>query len=253
MKPMLLKRLLAGLAGLGLVALLLWVSTLFLGNPLEAARARRAIEAHLQQNYPGWPLGADGLRYDFKTGGYLLRVQSAEHVDCHFAVYYRSDGTVTDDYQSYVPTGWNTLLRWGEELTAQIAPLLRERYGEELTGRCMLQLPTPTPGEEPPPLDAPLDLAACPPATLYLDFTVEEPTLAALADRARAAYRIVTEAGCPVASVTVEVTDKGRHSGYLAGIDAAWMEEEQLPQRLEEQLQEGAPFDETLQVFRVKG
>lgn len=246
------KRILAGIAGLGIAAILLWLLGSFVGNPIRAAAATRSMQTYLREQYPHLPLVTEPARYNFKLGEYLLRVQSTESPDTWFTVHVREDGSIYDDYESYVPTGWNTLDRWGSVMTAEIDPLVRALYGDELTGRLLASFAMPEPGEPIPPLDAPFDPQAGWSAALYLDFTVDAPSPEALAERALTVYQAVCEAGYPVASVTIEIADEKREQGYLAGIDAKWLNE-RLAEQLIQALEEPTPEQDGLSVWRISG
>lgn len=110
-------KVLAGLAALLLIGGILYVTNAFIGNPLSALLADKAIKQYVEQNYAALELEVEKSEYGFKTGSYIARTESKTSPDTKFAIYYRR-GAIRDDYQEYVLGMLNTLNRLSDEYSA---------------------------------------------------------------------------------------------------------------------------------------
>lgn len=125
-------RILAATAAALLVALVLWVGNAFVGNPIGAHIADRAIAEYIDSNYAFLDLEVDGAKYNFKFGSYTAIARSRTNQDIRFMVYSRGGKVEHDDYAGYVQSGFNTLSRLGEEYAAHARALLEASLDIEI-------------------------------------------------------------------------------------------------------------------------
>lgn len=124
-------KILAGIAAILLIGVLLFVTSAFVGNPITAKRADKAIERYLEENYSFLDLQVEKARYNFKDGSYMARAKSKTNRDTHFPIYYRDGKILRDDYDTYVLGRFNTLQRLSEEYSAVAKALVAKELGYE--------------------------------------------------------------------------------------------------------------------------
>lgn len=120
----------AAVIAITLIGGLLFFTNAFVGNPISAAIANRAIEKYVGENYPYLDLEVEKVIYNFKTGSYMARAKSKTSIDTQFAIYYRS-GDIRDDYESYVLGKFNTLQRLSDEYSVIAKNIIAEELGYE--------------------------------------------------------------------------------------------------------------------------
>jgi hypothetical protein len=108
-------RIIAGVIALILIMGILFVTNAFVGNPISAMMANRAIEQYVNRNYSFLDLEVENAIYNFKTSGYMARAKSKTSMDTKFAIYYSNGKVQRDDYENYVLGGFNTLQRLSDE------------------------------------------------------------------------------------------------------------------------------------------
>lgn len=108
----------------GLIAGILFITNSFVGNPISAAFAHKAITEYVEQKYATLDLEVEKAHYNFKDGGYMARAKSQTSIDTQFAIYYRAGKVLRDDYEIYVLGKYNTLSRLEEECSTLIIPVL---------------------------------------------------------------------------------------------------------------------------------
>ncbi len=124
-------KVLAGTVALVLISGMLFITNAFVGNPLSAMFANKAIQQYVGQNYTFLDLEIEKATYDFKNQGYRAIAKSETSVDTKFAIYY-SDGKVQrDDYQLYVVEKFNTLDRLTSEYTLIAKTIIADELGYE--------------------------------------------------------------------------------------------------------------------------
>ena len=118
-KKQLFLRVLAGLAGTGIVISILAFAVALLGNPLSPLLIQRQAKRYLNDTYPYLELESEWPKYSFKTGGYYVHVQQPGSKDIRFSLDYSPFGKLQyDSYESDVLNGNNTLWRLEQEYRA---------------------------------------------------------------------------------------------------------------------------------------
>lgn len=112
-------RVLAGLAGAGIVVFILVFAVALLGNPLSPLLIHWQAGRYLDQTYPYMELEREWPQYSFKTGGYYVHVQQPGSKDIHFSLDYSAFGKLQyDSYENDVLDGNSTLSRLDREYRA---------------------------------------------------------------------------------------------------------------------------------------
>lgn len=127
-------KVLAGVVAILLISGMLFITNAFVGNPLSAMFANRAIEQYVGQNYTFLDLDLDKASFDFKTGGYRVYAKSKTSMDTKFAIYYYDGEVQRDDYQLYVVDKFNTLDRLISEYTLIAKTIIADELGYENNG-----------------------------------------------------------------------------------------------------------------------
>ena len=97
-----------------LVAIGLFIWNALHGNPVSEAKAEKAAEIYLTEQYADTDYVIDELLYDFKLGQYFANVSSPTSIDTHFDNAITSSGKVIHDSFDDVTSGWNTHQRINE-------------------------------------------------------------------------------------------------------------------------------------------
>ena len=124
-------KILAGAVAIALIGCILYVTNSFVGNPISAMRANKAIKQYVNQNYSFLDLEIEKVSYNFKDGMYMGRVKSKTSIDTKFAVYYRSGKVQRDDYEAYVLGMFNTIQRLSDEYSAIAKNIVAKELGYE--------------------------------------------------------------------------------------------------------------------------
>jgi len=122
---------LAGVLAILLISGMLFITNAFVGNPLSAMMANKAVEQYVGQNYAFLDLDLDKASFDFKTGGYRVYAKSKTSMDTKFAIYYYEGKVQRDDYQLYVVEKFNTLDRLTSEYTLIAKTIIADELGYE--------------------------------------------------------------------------------------------------------------------------
>lgn len=231
-------KLLAGLAGLGLIVLLLTMAFAFVGNPVTAAIATWQIRSYVDETYPQLQLEVPWATYNFKFGEYMTYLESPTSPDTAFTVSWKR-GAIYDRYETEVTGRFNTYRRLQQELDAQIEALLARDYPYETT--LVLadfqdegDLSTLT-------LDMELDIHQPPlPIRLTLWIVEEEPSYERLAQCLTELDQLMQARNIPVLSYSVNLEKPRMEDGtpqdgtiYLSDYPADQIGAENLPQVLE--------------------
>lgn len=111
-------KMLAAVIATALIGGILFVTNSFIGNPISAMMANRAIKQYVNQKYSYLDLEVGKASYNFKYGSYMARAESKTSIDTKFAIYYKNGKVQRDDYETYVLGMFNTLQRLSEEYSA---------------------------------------------------------------------------------------------------------------------------------------
>lgn len=120
----------AALIAFVLIGGLIFFTNAFVGNPISAMIANRAIEKYVGKYYPYLDLEVEKAIYNFKTGSYMARAWSKTSIDTKFNIYYYR-GDIRDDYESSVLGKYNTLYRLSDEYSVIARNIIAEKLGYE--------------------------------------------------------------------------------------------------------------------------
>ncbi len=220
-KKPIIARVIAATVALALIGLIAFVANSFTGNPISAYFAGRQMTEYVRQTYPDMNLTLSKATYSFKMNDYSLRASSPTSPDTTFRVMRWSSGKIVDDYQSFVLEGFNTVDRLGREMTKEITPLLKTLFGDQLRGRCFADLFGERKEFPKLPLDTPFSRDLELPATIYMDFEVQNPTLADAAAKLQKADALMKNEGFTVSAYIVELLRPDTKQGYSIQVDAS--------------------------------
>jgi|HigsolmetaAR203D_1030402.scaffolds.fasta_scaffold02390_12 hypothetical protein len=127
----LLLRIAAGLTAFALIGALLYVTNAFVGNPVSAMMADRAIRQYVDQHYSSLHLETDKVKYNFKDGTYWATARSTTSIDTKFRIYYRNGKVIRDDYEGDVLGKFNTLERLSLEYSRLAQNIVADELGYE--------------------------------------------------------------------------------------------------------------------------
>lgn len=131
MKKKMFLRVLALVFALSLIGVIIFVSNAFIGNPITAYYANKAIENYVAEKYGHMDLIVEKARYNFIDTGYKAIAKSRTSIDTHFPIYYRSGSIRGDDYDAYVIGKLNTLIRLQNEFSRLATDLLSATMSNE--------------------------------------------------------------------------------------------------------------------------
>lgn len=130
-KQKLILKILAGVVAVIIIGGVLFITNAFVGNPISAMMANKAISQYVDKNYSYLDIETEKAIYNFKDGSYMARAKSKTSIDTKFAIYY-SDGKVQrDDYQRYVLGMYNTLDRLSGEYSTIAKNIIAKELGYE--------------------------------------------------------------------------------------------------------------------------
>ena len=124
-------KILAGAAALVLIGIMLFVTNAFVGNPISAMVANKAIIQYVDQNYSHLDLEIEKARYDFKNAGYMAKAESKTSIDTNFAIYYSKGKVQRDDYELFVLGKVNTLKRFSDAYSVVAKGIIAKELGYE--------------------------------------------------------------------------------------------------------------------------
>lgn len=124
-------RIAAGIAAFALIGGLLHVTNAFVGNPVSAMMADRAIRQYVDRHYSSLYLETDKVRYNFKDGTYWATARSTTSIDTKFRIYYRNGKVIRDDYEGDVLGKFNTLQRLSLEYSRLAQHIVTDALGYE--------------------------------------------------------------------------------------------------------------------------
>jgi len=122
-------KILAGVVAVVLIGGMIFVTNAFVGNPISAMRANKAIKQYVNQNYSYLDLEIEKAKYDFKNAGYMVKAESKTSIDTKFTIYYSKGKVQRDDYELFVLGKFNTLQRFSDEYSVIAKGILANDLG----------------------------------------------------------------------------------------------------------------------------
>ena len=100
------------LLAIALLCFSVFIAISTFGNPMTLIAVNGAAEDYLSEKYPGREFNLESAAYDYKLSNYYVNVSDPELVDCHFSLYYDSEGVFhSDTYKDRYLSGFNTAAR----------------------------------------------------------------------------------------------------------------------------------------------
>lgn len=124
-------RIIAGVVAIVLIGMVLFVTNVFVGNPISKTFAKEKAIIYISENYNQLNLEIENIGYNFKDGNYMVLVQSNTSKDTHFSLYYRNGKIHSTTYDIDVLSGQNTYRRLAEEYKTHLTPILERAIGED--------------------------------------------------------------------------------------------------------------------------
>lgn len=124
-------KILAGIVSVVLIGGMLFITNSFVGNPISAMMADKAIKEYVNQNYSSLDLEVEKAKFNFEVTGYMANVKSKTSIDTRFAIYYVGGMVQRDDYENYVLGLYNTLDRFSTEYSAIAKNIVEKELGYE--------------------------------------------------------------------------------------------------------------------------
>ncbi len=191
-----------------IIAIASMIYTTFHGNPFTVSKATKAIEAYIEETYSDNDLIVDQARYNFKFNNYWCKVHSPSSIDTHFTVEY-DDAIEWDNYEWYVLSGRNTKMRFEDEYTKLITPLMTDLYGDHLT-RALIMYDDDEPSSQKPSLDEPFVVNDDYPKKLMVNINHDIATPEIFAENLEKIYMTMQDQGYDVNAYTLYIEIDGR-------------------------------------------
>lgn len=199
------KRVIAGVVGIGMIIVLLLFVNSLTGNPISKAIAKKSAIKYVEANYADLDVNYVRCGYSFKNGRYIVFFQSPTSEDTAFSVETASNGKVKyDNYESSVVNKFNTFTRLSDELYKVTKTILEYnlKYDFEYAGIRFAKETDETKFE----LDMELDISE-PPDKLVADIVVfdAECSYERIAEIAKDVEQKMTEQRIPISYVSVRI------------------------------------------------
>lgn len=112
-----------------LIGGILFITNAFVGNPVSAKIAEKAIRNYINEKYSPLNLELEKPIYDPKGGSYIAWAKSETSVDTKFSISYRDGEVYSDSYEFDVLHMHNTLRRLEDEYTYIAGQILEDELG----------------------------------------------------------------------------------------------------------------------------
>ena len=122
-------KILAGVVAVVFIGGILFITNAFVGNPISASFADKAIKQYAEKNYSFLDFEIEKVSYNFKDGTYIAMAKSKKSIDTKFAIYYRGGEVLRDNYDSNVLSMFNTLQRLSDEYSSVAKTLVSKELG----------------------------------------------------------------------------------------------------------------------------
>ncbi|WMM26421.1 hypothetical protein RBU61_07050 [Tissierella sp. MB52-C2] len=124
-------KILAGLIAILLIGGILFITNAFVGNPISARIADKAIKQYVKENYSFLDLELEKPIYSFKDGSYVVNARSKSSIDTKFGIHYRNGSIGYDSYEMRVLGMFNTIDRLSNEYTDLAKRIIAEELEYE--------------------------------------------------------------------------------------------------------------------------
>ncbi len=185
----------AGIAGLLLVLIIFSIGNAFMGNPISAMLAKNEIQNYVDRQYSTLHLELSKVTYNFKFGSYGTRVTSKTSGDTHFHIDKRGKN-IEDTFASDVLNKMNTLQRFEQIYTQEVASILREVDVKELNARVMLAKEEYEKPNDQILLDMPFDKKIPIHYTLVINLQAEDTSVDNIASIIKKIHSTLIDNGC---------------------------------------------------------
>lgn len=199
------KKVLAGISGIGLIILLLLFVNSAVGNPVSNALAKKAAEQYIDTNYPDLQMQIQTCHYNFKFGAYLAFAQSDVSRDTAFSIYLNGFGNILqDDYAHEVSNNFTTFRRLDGELRNIAAAAIADKLDYDFDYASFQFVKEADIMELERDMD--LDIHR-PPLPLTADVTIFSGDLShtKIAEVAKAMEKVLAEQNIPVAEYSIRL------------------------------------------------
>lgn len=112
-----------------LISGILLITNAFVGNPVSAKIAEKAIKNYVNEKYSFPDLELEKPVYDPKGGSYITLAKSKTSMDTKFSINYRDKEVYYDSYEFDVLHMHNTLRRLEDEYTYIVRQILEDELG----------------------------------------------------------------------------------------------------------------------------
>ncbi len=112
-----------------LISGILLITNAFVGNPVSAKMAQRAVKNYVGEKYSFLDLELEKPIYNFKDGSYITWAKSKTSMDTKFSINYRDKEVYYDSYEFDVLHMHNTLRRLEDEYTYIVRQILEDELG----------------------------------------------------------------------------------------------------------------------------
>ncbi|NLJ78731.1 MAG: hypothetical protein GX329_05150 [Tissierellia bacterium] len=203
-------RKLAGAIAIALIFGILLITNAFVGNPISAGIAGRAIDRYVEEKYASLGLEVEKPVYNFKDGSYVSKARSNTSIDTNFYINYRGGDVYYDSYEDDVLGMWNTLGRLSKEYSNLVTDMVANDLGyEENSTWVSYDEKVYENPREVLELDMKFDRELSIPTEVMIDIGMENPTL----DKASAilvdAHDIFKKSRCRFQKYSIFLKDEG--------------------------------------------
>lgn len=187
----------AGALAFILIGIVLTAANAFVGNPVSAALANKAVQTHLDQTYAGMDLYLERkARYNFKDGSYTAIAASKSSNDTKFYIAVRKGEILWDEYEFAVLSKQTTIDRLSREYSEIARQLIaREAGGDWGEVRVMYDDNYDRQYDEYLELDMPFDKSLPIPANLSLGLHADQMDVAFIGKSLTDVHELLAERG----------------------------------------------------------
>lgn len=109
-----------------LIGFILFIAFSFIGNPVSKIIVSNVSKKYVEKTYPDLDLNVEEPVYNFKFRTYVVHCRSKTSSDTRFSLDFNHSGKlIQDNYDSYVASGFNTLIRLQDQYKKDLEQLLK--------------------------------------------------------------------------------------------------------------------------------